>query len=203
MNFPLGVLTRGGKVILPSNRNLLQSTLDDIHSYTEDNLMKINVSKTKVMLFNTSRNFDFPPEVVLPGSKTFLDVVDQTRLLGIQLTADLKWYQHSKYICERASAKLWMLRRMKILNIDPFIIVDFYFKEIRSVCEMACQVFHSGLTLNQTYIIERIQKRALKLILGDLYSNYDEACILMSAEPLSDRRDTLCLTFIKRAVKGG
>ena len=68
---------------------------------------------------------------------------------------------------------------------------------------MACQVFHSGLTVNQSRDIESIQKRALKLILGDLYTSYEEACSLMSAEPLSDRRDSLCLTFVKRAVRSG
>ena len=101
------------------------------------------------------------------------------------------------------STHVWILRRMKVLNIDPDVIVDFYFKEIRSVCEMACQVFHSGLTKNQSRDIEKIQKRALKLILGHHYTSYFEACILMSAEPLADRRDTLCSTFIKKAVKGG
>ena len=68
---------------------------------------------------------------------------------------------------------------------------------------MGCQVFHSGLTNNQSRDIENIQKRSLKIILGSLYSNYDEACTLLSCEPLADRRESLCLTFIKRAVKGG
>ena len=128
------------------------------------------------MLFNTSRNFDFPPEMKLPGSSSpdFLNVVEVTRLLGVQITTNLKWSEHTKYICKRANTKLWMLRRMKILRIDRDIITDF-----------------------------SIQKRALKLILGDLYSGYEEACTLMSAEPLSDRRDSLCLTFVKRAVRGG
>ena len=48
---------------------------------------------------------------------------------------------------------------MKILNIDPYIILDSYFKEIRSICEMACQVFHSGLTQRQSSDIEMIQKK--------------------------------------------
>ena len=121
----------------------------------------------------------------------------------ILISTDLRWTEQTKLICKRANSKLWMLRRMKILNINPDIIVDFYFKEIRSICEMACQVFHSGLTKNQTRDIESIQKRALKLILGELYSSYEEARTLVSAEPLSDRRDSLCLTFIKRAVRGG
>ena len=92
---------------------------------------------------------------------------------------------------------------MRILNIQPEIILDFYFKEIRSLLEMGCQLFHSGLTVNQSRDIENIQKRTLKIILGKVYTNYEEACTLLSCEPLSDRRDTLCLTFVKRAVKNG
>ena len=83
----------------------------------------------------------------------------------------------------------------KILNIQPDIILDFYFKEIRSLLKMGCQLFHSGLTLNQSRDIENIQKRTLRIILGKVYTNYEEAYTLLSCEPLSDRRETLCLTF--------
>ena len=140
------------------------------------------------MLFNTSHNFDFPPELALQNSVTFLDVVEHTRLLGLQISTDLRWTEHTKYLCKKASTWMWMLRRMKILNIQPEIILDVYFKEIRSILEMGCQVFHSGLTNNQSRDIENIQKRSLKIILGSLYSNYDEACTLLSCEPLADRR---------------
>ena len=68
---------------------------------------------------------------------------------------------------------------------------------------MVCQVFHSGLTKQQTQDIENIQKKSLKIILGDIYSSYEEACTLLSAEPLSDRRQTQCVNFVKRAVKSG
>ena len=189
--------------ILPPRNNLLQLELEDLQSFTVDNLMKINESKTKILLFNTSHNFDFPPELSLQSSSTFLEVVEHTRLLGIQISTDLRWAEHSKYLCKKTTARMWMLRRMKILNIEPEIILDFYFKEIRSILEMGCQVFHSGLTLSQSRDIENIQKRSLKIILGKLYSNYEEACTLLYCEPLSDRRESLCLTFMKRAVKGG
>ena len=55
----------------------------------------------------------------------------------------------------------------------------------------------------QSYDIESIQKKSLKIILGNLYSTYEEACTLLSAEPLADRRLSQCLTFVKRAVKSG
>ena len=90
--------------------------------------MRINVPKTKIMLFNTSRKFDFPPEMILPNSSSaeYLDVVEFTRLLGIQISTDLRWTEQTNFIRKKANSKLRMLRRMKILNIDPYIIVDFY-----------------------------------------------------------------------------
>ena len=63
---------------------------------------------------------------------------------------------------------------------------------------MAFQVFHSDLTKDQSSNIERIQKRALKLILGINYSTYNEACTLMSAEPLSDRRETHSVLLLSK-----
>ena len=48
--------------ILPPSNNLLQYYLDDTERFTEDNMMKINAKKYKVILFNKSRKLDFPPE---------------------------------------------------------------------------------------------------------------------------------------------
>ena len=68
---------------------------------------------------------------------------------------------------------------------------------------MACQVFHSGLTQQESLDIEAIQKKSLQIILGDQYGGYEEACTLLSAEPRYDRRQTLCLTFVKRSNNVG
>ena len=64
---PLNFHERTGHV-LPMLSNQLQETLNDLHSFTENNLMKINVEKTKIFLFNTSRNFDFPLSFFCPTS---------------------------------------------------------------------------------------------------------------------------------------
>ena len=42
--------------VLPLNNNLLQLELEDLKKFTVDNLMKINESKTKIMLFITSHS---------------------------------------------------------------------------------------------------------------------------------------------------
>ena len=51
------------------------------------------------MLFSKSQNVDFPPEVKLPDSENILDALESTKLLGIQITTDLKWNEQNLFIC--------------------------------------------------------------------------------------------------------
>ena len=59
------------------------------------------------------------------------------RLVGVLMTQDLKWFQNTKFICEKARSKLWILRRMQALELNQFQLFDVYTKEIRSILEMA------------------------------------------------------------------
>ena len=68
---------------LPAHLTPIQEALDNMVQYCEDNSMKINTHKTKVALFNTSRKFDFMPQLSIDGS-TRLEVVEKFRLLGVR-----------------------------------------------------------------------------------------------------------------------
>ena len=90
---------------------------------------------------------------------------------------------------------------MKTFNLDIELICDTYLKEIRSILELAVPVWHSGLTLKLSRDIERVQKVALSIILGENYLNYEVACTLMAIEPLEIRREQLCIKFAMKNVK--
>ena len=186
--------------ILPATNNLLQYYLDDTEVFTNKNKMKINAKKSKVILFNKARKWDFPPEVSFSDNEN-LEVVSEMKLVGVMITSDLKWEKNTQYICQRAMERIWILRRMKTFNLDIEDICDTYTKEIRSILELAVPVWHSGLTVKQSRDIERIQKIALYVILGDNFINYDVACTIMNIEPLSVRREQLCLTFAQKNFK--
>ena len=184
----------------------MQEQLDLLENFCDMKHLKIKESKTNLMKFNTAKTLDFPPEVIVPGFKDNLEVVKETKLLGIILTDDLKWAANTDYICKRAYGKMWTLRRMKILDVDPLVILDVYLKEIRAVLELAVPAWHSGLTLRQISDIERVQKVAVAVILSDYRTGktdytYDMALALLEIEPLEVRRDKLCLKFSKKALK--
>ena len=90
-----------------------------------------------------------------------------------------------------------MLRRLKGLGAGPDELLDLYVKQIRCLLEMAAPVWHGSLTLVEKADIERVQKAALRLILGDAYENYQNALEIANLETLDCRRDNLCLIFAR------
>ena len=80
-------------------------------------------------------------------------------------------------------------------------LVTIYVLYIRSLLEQSCQVWHSGLTLENITDLERVQKTACKVILQESYSSYSEALDLLKMESLYDRRQKLCLKFAQKSTK--
>ena len=96
---------------------------------------------------------------------------------------------------------MWILRRLKGLGASTDELLDVYIKQVRSVLELAVPVWEPALTIHEVKQIERIQKCALAIILGDQYNNYDQAREQMGIDRLSDRRIKLCENFAKKAAK--
>ena len=162
--------------------------------------MKINESKSKLMIFNKSRNYDFPPEISFDNGE-LLECLEETKLLGIQIHSSLKWNSNTAAICTKSMSKMWLLRRMKLLKLEPSLILDYYIKEIRPLAEQGVIVWNSGLTKAQISDLEKIQKVALLIILGDDYSNYEMACNKFGIATLSSRRAQLCTNFAVKLFK--
>ena len=137
--------------------------------------MKINEAKSKVLIFNKSRKFDFPPEFAFQNNE-MLEVLEETRLLGLILTSDLRWQANTQSICTKTMSKMWLLRRMKAMKMEPELIFDYYLKEIRVLAEQSVPIWNSGLTKLQVNELEKIPKVALRIILGDGYQSYEIAC---------------------------
>ena len=90
---------------------------------------------------------------------------------------------------------------MEILNLGHDILLDCYFKEIRSILEFGVAVWNSRITVKMSEQIERIQKICVNIILCDTDWDipYNVGCTLLEIEPLKYRRTELCIKFIQKA----
>ena len=61
------------------------------------------------------------------------------------MSQDLRWNKNTDFICNKATQKLWIIRRLKKFKLNTNQLVDVYKKEVRSILEYAVPVWHSGI----------------------------------------------------------
>ena len=196
--FPLNYHDRTQQV-LPDSKNVMQEDLNRIIQYCQDNNMRINQEKTKVVLFNTARANDFMPNLSILENHN-LEVVEEFKLLGVIFQSNLRWQANTGFLCQKAYSHLWMLR-LKSFGADQESILDVYHKQVRCVFELNVAVWEPGLNQAQIKQLERVQKCAFYVIMGDQYFDYESAVKSLKSDKLSDRRIKLCLKFAKKCEK--
>ena len=60
--------------------------------------MRLNQDKTKAILFNNAVKYDFFPNISLENDSG-LEMVEEMRLLGVQVRADLSWRSNTTTMC--------------------------------------------------------------------------------------------------------
>ena len=118
------------------------------------------------------------------------------KIVGLWLTSDMKWAKNTKEITTKAFSKVSVLTKLKYVGVKISDLLDIYVLKIRSVLEYCCVVWHSRLTS-----LERVQKTCLRIVLGEEYNGYEDALNRFNLETLFDRRETRCLSFVKKCLK--
>ena len=154
---------RTGHSLNPSHSRVFQKLIET-ERYAQENKMKINYRKTKLMVFNPGKIRDFFPRFTINNME--LEIVEEIKLLGVKIRNDLSWGPNTDYIVQKANRKLWCLRRICNLGASRSDLIEVYMKQVRSQLEFAVAVWHPGLTSEDRLKIERVQKSACCIIRG-------------------------------------
>ena len=172
--------------ILPEGRNVMQGVFHNLMEFANQHEMVINGDKTKAMLFNSARKWDFMPQIE-NGSGEYLEVIEELKILGVIVSTDMTWHSNTKYICSKGYSRMWMLRNLKGLGACIDELVDVYYKQCRSILELAVPAWNPALTNSESNQIERIQKTACAIILGEKYTSYRNALKCLNMKTLKSR----------------
>ena len=129
-----------------------------------------------------------------------ISIVESMKLLGVIVSSDMKWHLNTEYITKRGYSRIWILRRLKKYGVPTSELIDAYIQKVRSLLEMAVPVWNPALTRGEATLIERVQKSALRVILGDQYLSYNQAMMTLGLDNLESRREKLCVSFASKAA---
>ena len=83
--------------------------------------------------------------VVVNGMPKSIDLVTKAKILGLNISNDLKSNCHIDLIIKKAKKRLYGLSQLKRYGLGPRELVQFFRICIRTITEYACPVFHDGL----------------------------------------------------------
>ena len=148
-----------------------QSQLESINEWTKAKKIKLNVKKTKNMLFNFSKKYQFSTNLTLMNEN--IEMVKETKLLGTIITDQITWDRNTEELTKKAFKRMQRLNATAGFTSKRKDLKDIYLTFVRSIVEQSAVVWHSGLSHRNKKDIERVQKAAVRVIMGKSYKNYN------------------------------
>ena len=110
-------------------------------------------------------------------------------------------FNFTSNIVKKANARMELVRKVASFGASEDDLKTIYFLIVRSLLEQSATVWHSSLTEENSDDLERVQKSAIKIILGEKYVGYKKSLIKLEMESLKERRELLCLKFAQKCFK--
>ena len=161
--------------------------------------MMVNEKKTKTMIFNYTTNYQFTTRLSINDKP--IEVINSTKLLGTIITDDLKWDANCANLVKKANGRMELMRKVSSFGLDKEELKNIYFLFVRSVLEQSATVWHSSLTQENKEDLERVEKSAIRIIMGEEFKGYQKSLDKLDIETLDARRESLCLNFALKTSK--
>ena len=170
-----------------SKSSRIQSDVEELIAKSNQNKFQLNESKCKELRISFAKSAaDFAP-IVINGRA--IEVVSTVKLLGLNISSDLRRNCHVGEISKKVASRLYFLKRLKRANISAKDLLIFYLTCIRPITEYACRVFHNALPAYLSAELEELQKRAMRIIFP--FVPYSDALHQAHLETLSRRRQSI------------
>jgi ribonuclease P/MRP protein subunit RPP40 len=162
----------------------LKQDLSKLGEWSDNWLLKFNLDKCKVMHIGHDLNIEY---CLRNGQDTkSLSSTKEERDLGINITNDLKWVSQCSKAANKAMSTLGIIKRnFKYLDRESFIIL--YNTYIRPHLEYCVQVW-APYFKKDIACLEKVQRRATKLVHGFSKLGYDERLKRLGLFSLEQRR---------------
>jgi hypothetical protein len=144
----------------------INAELNNISLWLKANKLSLNTSKTKAMLFHTSRKNVFYPNISIEG--TPIDFVDSFDYLGIIVDKNLTWKNHISKISVKLSKTIGIMCKMRNMLSKDILLTLYH--------SLFLPYLNYGILCWQSKAndIFKLQKKALRIISGEKYNAHTD-----------------------------
>jgi hypothetical protein len=151
------------------------------------------------MIFNISKKYQVITKLNVDSAN--IEMVREATLLGTVITDKLSWDRNTEELAKKGFKRMQLLNAAAAFTSNRNDLKDIYLTFIRSILEQSAVVWHSSLSVKNKMDLERIQKAAVRVIMGKNYNSYKNGLKALRLDTLENRRESLCLKFTKNCLK--
>lgn len=175
----------------------MQKQMDELTKWANTWGMKVNITKTKGMIFRKSNNVS----PLIKVNNASINFVESHKYLGMWLDApSLSWKHHISKLSSMCIPRLNIMKSISSYHwgADRKLLLNIYVAYIRSILDYGC-VFYAIAPHYCTSKLDKIQNQALRLALG-AYSTSPIISLEVESNipPLNIARKLSMLKYFKR-----
>ena len=174
-----------------------QSLVNECRSWSVENHMLLNASKTKTMVVTLKKHVSLGDSLSL-DSKT-IEKVDSNRFLGVTLDSHLNFAEHVSSVTLSAKRRIYGLVILKRSGVGLQSILHMYVSQIIPALAYAAPSWYPMINQQQIDKIERVQKLALRICMPDK-EHYSDRLAAAGIPAMWQRLETLCRDYLGNIV---
>ncbi|TWW81352.1 hypothetical protein D4764_01G0011670 [Takifugu flavidus] len=130
--------------------------------WSRENLLQLNVTKTKEMVVDFSKSKSPPSPVCISGKD--VELVPSYRFLGVQLDNKLEWSTNTDAVYKKAMSRLYFLRRLRSFSVCSRMLHMFYQSVMASTIFFAAVCWGAGIKAKDANRLNKIIKKAESVV---------------------------------------
>jgi hypothetical protein len=175
-----------------------QDLIDECYKWSTANEMILNASKTKVLNVSLRKDLTMNANHTVNYNHS-VDIVDETKLLGVHLDSHLNFGHHIESIRKAQNRKCHGLLVLKQAGVNQESLAQLYKAQILPKVTHTAAAWYPFTTTQHQDKLEQIQKLALRIIYPE-HEHYDERLAAANFPTLRATLDSMCTTYVTKIL---
>jgi ribonucleases P/MRP protein subunit RPP40 len=184
-----------GKVGTSQGIEALRKDLESLSEWSDKWQMKFNIDKCKVMHFGAKN-----PEAEYNMNNVKLEVISEEKDLGVIISNTFKVSKQCAKAANKGNQILGLIKRT-FISKEKNVLLNLYKALVRPHLEYCIQAWRPHL-VKDINLIEKVQRRATRMIMECRGKTYDERLKLLGLMTLETRRFRADMLEVFKILKG-
>ena len=165
--------------------------------WCDDNLLDLNVAKTKELIIYFRKNNDKPKASIIHDAD--VEIVDTYKYLGTVFNSQLKFEANTESIVKRGQQRIHLMRKLNSFNVSSTILCNFYQSFIESLLTFSFNCWFNVLSVkdrNSLNAVVKVCSRIIGVQQGNLSSIWEKRVVQKAKKIISQSDHVLSSEFV-------